>query len=137
MAAEETQRAGATDAEASDLGNVSELDSTLDAEEEVPPSPGGNASPPSPPASPRLPDIRPGVRLLPLAAPKLAPLPQGTYLLGLCDVHLICARSLCGLMMCDALARRSRTCGAAGVSAAPHTHQPAWASARQRDGTWA
>ena len=76
VAAEEAQRAAATDFDASDLGNVSELDSTLDAEEEVPPSPGGNVSPPSPPASPRLQDIRPGVRLLPLAAPKLAPLPQ-------------------------------------------------------------
>ena len=77
--AEEAQRAGATDAEFSDLGNVSELDSTLDAEEDIPPSPGGNASPPSPPGSPRLQDIRPGVRLLPLAAPKLAPLPQGAW----------------------------------------------------------
>ena len=75
VAAEEAQR-GATDFDASDLGNASELDSTLDADEEVPMSPGGHASPPSPPASPRLQDIRPGVRLLPLAAPKLAPLPQ-------------------------------------------------------------
>ena len=83
VAAEEALRAsGATDVEASDLGNASELDSTLDAEEEVPSSPGGNASPPSPPASPRLPDIRPGVRLQPLAAPKLAPLPQGAQFVG-------------------------------------------------------
>ena len=87
VAAEEA-RAGATDVEVSDLGNVSELDSTLDTEEEVPASPGGagNASPPSPPASPRLQDIRPGVRLMPLAAPKLAPLPQGTSAASFGDV---------------------------------------------------
>jgi len=74
VAAEEAMRSGVTDVEPSDLGNVSELDSALDAEEESPLSPG--ASPPSPPASPRLQEIRPGVRLSPLASPKLAPLPQ-------------------------------------------------------------
>lgn len=79
---EEAQRiAGTTDAD-TELGNASELESALDADEEPQPSPRAS-SPGSPPPSPHAHDMhaaspRPGVRLAPLASPRLAPLPQGT-----------------------------------------------------------
>ena len=82
-AEEAARRAGTADAD-TELGNASELESALDADEEVPPSPRASSPGlPSPPSSPRLLDLhassRLGVRLAPLATPRLAPLPQGAH----------------------------------------------------------
>jgi hypothetical protein len=87
--AEEARRSMSAGDADTELGNASELESTLDENEEVPASPrAGSPSLPSPPSSPRLHELlagspRPGVRFAPATPPRLAPLPQGACCGGL------------------------------------------------------